>query len=378
MAPLAISASVPSTRATASGRGLAQDSAPRAESQRPRALPVGLHKTRAAARTTLILTQADIERLIDIPTAIRLVRQAFKTQALGQATMPPKLYLNLPEGDFRAMPAYLARPPACGIKWVNVHPANPARGLPSIMAIIVINDPATGVPLAVMDGLLITKLRTAAAAAVAAKALARPGSRVVGLVGCGGQADAQVLALAELFHLDEVRVWGGLPGEAAQFCARLRRRLRVRWSPVAGINACVAQADLIVTITPSRRPLVMRQWIKPGAHINAIGADAPGKQELDPQILREALVVVDDRRQAIHGGELNVPISKKQFFPRQIHATVGDILLGRKRGRTRADQITVFDATGLATHDVALAHESYRLALKSHLGKPIYLFRGLK
>ncbi|MBI4322704.1 MAG: ornithine cyclodeaminase family protein [Candidatus Omnitrophica bacterium] len=332
-------------------------------------------KSRTHRRTTLILTQADIARLIGIPTAIRLVRQAFKTQALGQATMPPKLYLPLPRGDFRAMPAYLAQPACCGMKWVNVHPANPARGLPTIMAIIVLNDPATGVPLAVMDGLLITKLRTAAAAAVAARALARPNSRVVGLVGCGGQADAQVLALAELFHLDEVRVWGRIPGEAARFCVRLRRQLRVRWSPVAGIKACVAEADLIVTITPSRRPLVMRQWVKPGAHINAIGADAPGKQELDAAILREALVVVDDRRQAIHGGEINVPVTKKQFSPKQIHATVGDILIGRKSGRTSAKQITVFDSTGLATHDISLAHAAYRLALKSHLGKPVHLFR---
>lgn len=334
-------------------------------------------KTRLRKRTTLILTQADLARLIDIPTTIRLVRQAFKTQALGQATMPPKLYLPLPaQSDFRAMPAYLASPACCGMKWVNVHPANPARGLPSIMAIIVLNDPATGVPLAIMDGLLITKLRTAAAAAVATKALGRSNSRVVGLVGCGGQADAQVLALAGLFHLDEVRVWGRSQGEATRFCARLRRRLRVRWSPVASIKACVAEADLIVTITPSRRPLVMRQWIKPGAHINAIGADAPGKQELDPQILRDALVVVDDRRQAIHGGEINVPITKKQFSPRQIHATVGDILLGRKSGRTSGKQITVFDSTGLATHDVALAHESYRLAVKSRIGKGVNFFRS--
>jgi len=188
---------------------------------------------------TRILTQREIARLVDLPTAIRVIRNAFIATARGDTRMPPKLYLPLSrDSDFRAMPAALRRPAACGIKWVNVHPANPAKGLPSIMAIIVINDPATGVPLAVMDGLLITKLRTAAAAAVAAKALARPGSRVVGLVGCGGQADAQVLALAELFHLDHVRVWGRLPGEAARFCARLRgwmprpwRASSPRWRP---------------------------------------------------------------------------------------------------------------------------------------------------
>lgn len=334
-----------------------------------------LASKRAAVRTTLILTEADLERLLDLRIAIRVVTQAFKAQARGQATMPPKVYLPLPHhSDFRAMPASLAHPASCGVKWVNVHPANPAKGLPTIMATIILNDPATGFPLAIMDGLLITRLRTAAAAAVAAKALARPHSRVLGLVGCGGQADAQVLALAELFPLREARVWGREPGAAARFCARLRRQTPLRCSPVSRIKACVAEADLIVTITPSRRALVMRDWVAPGAHINAIGADAPGKQELDPKILRDALVVVDDRTQALHGGEINVPIATDQLKPTAIQATLGEVLIGAKPGRRSATQITVFDSTGIAVHDIALGYEAYRRALGTRLGRRLRLF----
>ena len=326
--------------------------------------------------TILLLTQRDVARLVDMPMAIRSAREAFKAMARGQTVMPPKLYLPLPGGsDFRAMPAFLRRPAACGVKWVNVHPNNHRLWLPTVMAVIVLNDPATGVPLAVMDGLLITKLRTAAAAAVAARALARPESRVAGLIGCGAQADAQIEALAELFRLSRVKVWGHLPHEAQRFCRRMRRVLpRMTFEPCAGIKQAVRAADLVVTITPSRRPLIKREWLAPGAHINAIGADAPGKQELDPRILRDALVVVDDRAQAIHGGELNVPIRRRQFHPRQIHATLGEILLGRRRGRRSARELTVFDCTGLAIHDIALAAALLHHARLHHVGRPVSLF----
>ena len=345
-------------------------------------------------RATLLLTQRDVARLIDMRTAIRVTRETFQALARGEAVMPPKIYLPLPRqsdpstrsarsgssraesrDDFRAMPAFIRRPPACGVKWVNVHPYNRARRLPTVMAVIIINDPATGFPLAVMDGLLITKLRTAASAAVAAQTLARPNSRIVGLVGCGAQADAQLLALREVFSLARVQVWGYARGEAQQFCRRMRRQLRgIMFVPCTSIETCVRDADLVVTITPSRHPLVKRAWLRSGVHINAIGADAPGKQELDPQILRDAMVVIDDRAQAIHGGELNVPVSRKQFDPRKIHATLGDILIARKRSRRSERELTVFDSTGLAIHDVALGAEIVQQARRLGIGHRIAFF----
>jgi len=326
--------------------------------------------------TTLILTQREVARLLDIRTAIRVVRESFKAMARGKALMPPKLYLRLPGGDdFRAMPAFLARPPAAGMKWVNVHARNPSKGLPTVMAVIVINDPATGVPLAIMDGLLITKLRTAASTAVATQALAKRGSRVVGLVGCGAQGDTLLLALAELFPLAYVKVWGYASQEASRFCRRMRRVLPgVVFAPCATIERTARDVEILMTVTPSRRPLVKRDWLAPGVHISAIGADAAGKQELDPRILRAATVVVDDREQAIHAGEINVPISRGQFRPRDIHATLGEILIGRRPGRRSPREITVFDSTGLAIHDVALGYEAMRHAKRRRIGRRLALF----
>jgi alanine dehydrogenase len=322
------------------------------------------------------LTQRDVERLLDMPMVIRVVRAAFKAMARGRAVMPPKVYLPLPGGsDFRAMPAYLAAPAACGIKWVNVHPRNRRLGLPTVMALIAINDPATGVLLAVMDGTLITKLRTAAAAAVAARALARRESRVVGLVGCGAQADAQLSALAEVFRLARVKVWGLRLHEAKRFCRRMRRVWpRMTFEPCGSVERCVREADLVVTITPSTRPLVKQSWLSPGTHVNAVGADAPGKQELDPRILREAVVVVDEYQQAIHGGELNVPIRKGLYDPRRIRGSLGEILLGRRRGRRSRAELTVFDSTGLAIHDVAVAAAVVRRAQRLGIGRRFRLF----
>ena len=326
---------------------------------------------------TVILTQRDVESLVTMKTAVRVITQAFKAQARGEVIMPSKVYLMLPDrlSDFRAMPAYVAHPPRCGIKWVNVHPGNRAKGLPTVMGTILLNDPATGCPLAVLDGLSVTRLRTGAAAGVAANALARRGSRRVGLVGCGAQALSQLLALAEFFPLREVMVWGYRRGEAARFCASARRQLSAKLVPVTTVKACVSEAEIVVTLTPSRRPLVRRAWLAPGTHINAIGADAPGKQELDPRILREATVIVDDRDQAIHGGEINVPITQGLFHPREIHATLGEVLLGTASGRTRASELTVFDSTGVAVHDVALGHAIVRLAIRHRRGRTVQLFR---
>ncbi len=330
---------------------------------------------RSQLRATRLLSQADVDALIDMRAAMRVIEHAFRAQGQGQISMPPKVYLTLPDGgDFRAMPAAMSHPPASGIKWVNVHPNNRAKGLPTVMALAILNDPSTGFPLAVIDGVSITRLRTGAAAGVAARALARRDSRTAALVGCGAQAFTQLEALAHAFRLRRVAVWGAASGEAARFARAAGRVARCPIVPAPDIKTCVADADLIVTITPSRAPLVMRPWVKPGAHVNAVGADAPGKQELDPALLRDATIVVDEREQAIHGGELNVPISRGLFSPDAIHGTLADVLLRRVRGRTRDDEITVFDSTGIAVHDVALAAAVFRAAIRRRRGRTFQFF----
>jgi alanine dehydrogenase len=297
---------------------------------------------------TLLLDRSAIKTLIKMADVVNVVEEAFRMCGEGKGKMPAKTYLSLEHGDFRAMPASL--PGCAGMKWVNVHPQNPSRGLPSIMGILIYSDPETGYPLAIMDATEITAYRTGAAAAIASKYLARPDSHTIGIIGAGFQAHAQILAHTELFNTVSVNVF-----DVSQAAAdRLMQSL-----PQLPIRNCSIQeavaSDIVCTLTPSRDPIIKREWIVPGTHMNAIGADAPGKQELDPMILKEAVVVVDDMKQASSSGEINVPVQKGIYSIDEVCGTLAEIVVGKKKGRTDNKAITVFDSTGIAVEDIAVA-----------------------
>jgi alanine dehydrogenase len=314
---------------------------------------------------TLILTHADVRALCDMPLAMTAVEAGFRAYAEGKARMPAKVYLDLPEydGDFRAMPSLLGN--YAGVKWVNAHPHNRERfDLPTVMGTYVLSDPRSGFPLAIMDATLLTALRTGAAAAVATKHLANLPLTRVGFVGTGVQA--------RMFR-DAHRVLGAFELLAAD---RDEARARAFAEESGGRAVSLEQASacpVVCIATPSSRPVILRSWVKPGTHINAMGADGPGKQELEPTILRDARVVIDELEQSTHGGELNVPISQGQFSASQIAATLGEVILGSKRGRTSPEDITVFDSTGLAIQDVALAAALYERAQERGLGQALAL-----
>lgn len=312
-------------------------------------------------RKPSFLTDSKIRELITIPEALRISEQAFKAHGQNKVQMPAKIYLHLDSyrGDFRAMPAYLEKPQACGIKWVNVHPENKKHGLPSVMALIILNDPKTGLPLAVMEGTFITNLRTGAAGGIAAKYLARKDSSRIALIGCGAQARTQLMALNEIFDIETVFLYDCLKNQTAVFLKKTRH-LKLRMTVSDSIQDCVREADIVVTATPSRRPILKAQWIQKGTHINAIGADAPGKEELEAALLKRAKVVVDDITQACHSGEINVPIASGIFKSKDIHASLGEIIAGKKKGRASPEEITIFDSTGLAILDIAVADYVYR------------------
>lgn len=313
---------------------------------------------------TLILDGATIKRLVGIKDAIKAIEEVFRYFGEGKVQMPPKLYIHLDKynGDFRAMPAYVEELKGCSIKWVNVHPDNKRKGLPTVMAIIILSDPSNGFPLCVMDATYATALRTAAAGGVAAKYLARGDSRRIALVGCGVQAKTQLLVLNELFDIKQVNVWGLKRAEAAGFIREMKGLKGFKTVVSDNIKDCVKDSDIVVTTTPSRRPLVSLEWIKEGVHINAIGADAKGKQELDPGILKRAKIVVDAWEQASHSGEINVPLRNGELSKRDIYANIGEIVTGKKKARTEREEITIFDSTGLAIQDVAIANIIYRKA----------------
>ncbi len=302
--------------------------------------------------STLLLTRNDVKGLLQMSAVIATVEQAFKELARGEARMPAKTYLLLERGDFRAMPA--AVPHAAGMKWVCVYPQNPSRGLPTVIGTLVYNDPDTGYPLAIMDATDITDYRTGATAAVAAKYLARPDSQTLGLIGAGRQAHTQLLAHAEMFRLKEIRVYDRSPDAVKRFIKSLPEY------PIKEATVEKAAAsDIVCTVTPAREPVLKKEWVVPGTHINAIGADAPGKEELEPAILKGAIVVVDDLRQASSGGEINVPIKKGLFSVNDIYATLDEIIVGRKPGRQDPKAVTIFDSTGVAIEDIAVAKLLY-------------------
>jgi len=320
---------------------------------------------------TLILDGKTVEKLAGIKESINAVERAFKLLGKGKTNMPSKLYLPLTEfdGDFRAMPAWVSGMKNCGIKWVNVHPRNRQKGLPTVMALVVLNDPKTGFPVCIMDATCLSALRTGASGGVAAKYLARSDSKTVSLIGCGVQAKTQLLALCEIFSIEKVKVWGPKPNEAKEFVRGLKKLRGTKIEVNSTVKACVEASDIIVTTTPSRKPIIRLEWVKKGAHINAIGADAKGKQELDPRILKRAKIVVDDMKQASHSGEINVPIRKGKLSRKDIYAGIGEIVTRRKKGRTKNTEITVFDSTGLAVQDIAVANLIYRRARRLKKGK---------
>ena len=297
---------------------------------------------------TLILDRNTIKTLIRMPDVINVVEEAFRLCGEGKGKMPAKTYLSLEHGDFRAMPAAL--PGCAGVKWVNVHPENPSRGLPSVMAVLIYNDPETGYPLAIMDATEITAYRTGAAAAIASKYLARRTSHTIGIIGAGFQAHTQILAHAELFNPLSVDV----SDISVAVVDKLIRSLPQFAIKNSSIEEAVA-SDIVCTLTPSRSPIIKREWIRPGTHINAVGADAPGKQELDPSILKEAVVVVDDVKQASGSGEINVPVQKGIYSVGELYGTLAEVVAGKKKGRTDDKAVTVFDSTGIAIEDIAVA-----------------------
>ncbi len=324
---------------------------------------------------TLLLTDSEIRPLLSMDEVMEAVEEAFKEKGLGYAQMPAKPYLFYTryDGDLRMMSSYLERLNISAVKVVNSHPNNPARSkLPTVMATIILIDPKNGAPLAIMGGTLITAMRTGAAGGIAAKYLARKDSRIVGLVGAGTQARTQLAALLALYgRLEEVRVWSRTLSTREKYASEMRVSYgdRARITLVDNVREAVEGVDILVTTTPSREPLISDKWVSKGTHITCIGADAPGKEELDPSILKRAKIVVDDWEQASHGGEINVPLAKGVITKEDIWGDICEIVAGLKPGRTSPDEVTIFTSTGLAIQDAAAAKLVYDKAVSMGVGR---------
>ncbi len=307
-----------------------------------------------------LLTQSQVRDLVRMDVAVSAVEAAFVAHGKGQTQMPPKVYLDFPQhhGDLRAMPAAMGD--AVGLKWVNSHPKNPIlHNLPSVMGLYVLSDPATALPLAILDATLLTAVRTGAAAAVASVHLSVR-HRTLGIVGCGVQADFLVEAHRVCFP--EIQV------VAADRDPSAAQRVVDRWGGQVGAVGDAAGCDIVCTATPSRTALVGRDAVMPGTHINAMGADAEGKQELDPALLKDGVVFVDDWPQASHSGEINVALHMGLITPDDVTGSVCEVVAGIAPGRPSPEAITIFDSTGLAIQDLALAQAVVAAAVEASVG----------
>ncbi len=326
---------------------------------------------------TLLLTDNQVKKLLSMSEVMQAVEVAFKQKGMGRVQMPAKVYLNYNRynGDLRTMPSYLEDLDVSAVKIVNVHPDNPtAHGLPTVMAVIILVDPTKGFPLAIMGGTTLTDMRTGAAGGIAAKLLARKKSKVIGFVGAGAQARTQLMALLEVYNdnLEEIRVWSRHPQTETAFMEEAKKEYGHLCNFILEqkVRDTVKGSDIVVTTTPSKIPLVLDDMISPGMHINCIGADALGKEELDTTILRRAKTVIDDWEQASHCGEISVPLllRDKTVTKEDIWAEIGEITAGLKPGRTSDDEITVFTSTGLAVQDAVTAKIAYEKALQRGIG----------
>ena len=243
---------------------------------------------------------------------------------------------------------------------MTVHPFNGTNNIPTVMGLIILTDPNTGFPLAVLDGTSLTSIRTGAAGSLAVKLLSNKDAKYAGFVGSGVQGRTQLECIMETRKLKGIKIWKFCKEDhtAEDFCLWAREKYKLDTLISEDINDVTMNSDIVVTTTPSRTPVVMQ--VSPGTHINAIGADAAGKQEIHPNILKKAKLVIDDWKQASHSGEINVPYRKGQIRKKDIYGELGEIAVKLKKGREKQEEITLFDSTGLAIQDVACSYAVYK------------------
>jgi alanine dehydrogenase len=292
----------------------------------------------------------DVEAAVPPERAYEAVRDAFVAHARGEWTMQPKLYVtNYPAGDFRAMPA-LGGGHAL-LKWVTSFPGNPARGLPTVSGLVVLSDASTGLVEAVLDAGAVTALRTGAAAALAAEVLGRPGG-VATVVGAGVNGRASARSVKALGR--EVLLWDVDRERARAVAAELGVGV------ASGLEEAL-DADIVVTVTPGKEILLAAGSLRPGQHVSLMGADGPGKAEIAVAEIARTRVFCDEWEQASHGGELAAAVEAAAISRADV-TELGRVLTGEAEGRRADDEITIFDSTGLAIQDLAVAIAAYERA----------------
>ncbi len=320
----------------------------------------------------LVLKESEIRGLVTPRSALDAVRDAFVRLARGQAVLPGVINLDLPaaQGEVHVKGAHLLGTPFFSIKEAAGFYGNAAHGLPVGSGLILVFDAENGLLRAVLfDNAFLTELRTASAGALAADLLARRTLRKLAILGSGSQARYQLESLLLVRRPEAVVVWGRRPDSAAACAWEMTAKHGLAVTPAASAREAVLGADLVVTVTPSRSPVVEAGWVSPGCHVTAVGSDGPDKIELDPALLARADKVVADRLdQCLRLGEIHHAVERGLFSRERVHAELGEIAAGLKPGRTRDDEITVADLTGVGIQDAAVSNLAVAEAMKRGLG----------
>jgi alanine dehydrogenase len=323
----------------------------------------------------IVLNDQEVAELVGFDENLRLIEQAFADYNRGESYVLPVIREKIEKhnGFFGIKSGYLANQEVLGFKAGGFWADNKDKGLPNHQSAIMLFDPATGQPTAVIAANFVTQIRTAAIGAIGCKQLARPDSKVLALIGAGHQGRNQLEAsLKVLPSINEVWVYDVYRSSAEKVVDDLQSSqytIRVAETPE---QACRA-ADVIVTATSSFKAIVMDAWIQPGTHINAIGTDTRGKQELDPQIFGRAAVFVDNLAQCCYLGECQHAVDTGIISREMIRAELGELINQSKPGRTSPDEITIFDTTGVAIQDLATAGYALQEAKKRGIGTIIKL-----
>ena len=323
----------------------------------------------------ILLNRKDMKNIFSMEEAVQACKTAFRTFSAGESVIPLRTNISVPkhEGLTLFMPGYVEAMDAAGIKIVSVYPKNSEKGLPSVPATMVLMDSATGEVCCILDGTYLTQLRTGAAAGAATDILARSDAKIGALIGTGGQALSQLEAMLTVRELKEVRIYSRNKSKAKKFIDLAKEELvmaKTQLIAVSTSDEAIIEADIITTVTTSKKPVFDGKKVKQGAHINGVGSFMPDMQELDEEIINRADKIFFDSFDAVmaEAGDFIIPLEKSNINKEKINGELGQILEGKLKGRESENEITLFKTVGIAVQDIVTANEIYQKALINKSG----------
>lgn len=325
---------------------------------------------------TRVLTEQDVHRLLPMAKCMEVMEETLKTTAGGKVLNPLRSLMRLPEdtGILGLMPAWLGSPRCTGIKVVTITPGNHGTEFDAHQGAVLLFEGEHGRLIAVIDASSVTAIRTGAVSGVATRLLARPDSKALAILGSGIQAGANLAAVLIARKIEQVSVWSRNRGNAETFARRESERHGLSIDVCASAEEAVANADIVCTTTSSREPVLHGNWLRPGMHINAVGACFPAARELDTQAVSRSRVFVDRMESALNeAGDILIPMKEGAFGEDHIQGEIGEVLIGEKAGRKDDEEITLFKSLGIGVEDLGAAEYLHRKAVEENVGVEVEL-----